>query len=273
MNFHHNHRLLFGAALALFLVLTLFAAVIPALQNQANYKPLPNADPLTESELAGKMSYIANGCVACHTQQVRNIEMDKTWGSRPSLAVDYADMRRTDCWRNTATLKGTERTGPDLTAVGSRQPSQQWHLIHLYNPRAVVPDSIMPSYPWMFKEKRKADESDIVVNVDKKFTRRGGVIVAKQEALDLVDYLLALKQTPLPDGTPVTEFIEQPSSDRSASSAGGESGGVSAKGPDGSALYAANCQACHQSGGTGLPGAFPPLKGSGIVLQESPDTM
>src|SRR5690625_6749307 len=88
MNFHDNHRLLFGTALALFVVLTIGVAIMPALHNQATYQPLPNAEPLSESALAGKMSYIANGCVACHTQQVRNIEMDEIWGDRPSIAAD-----------------------------------------------------------------------------------------------------------------------------------------------------------------------------------------
>jgi len=268
MNFHDNHRLLFGTALALFVVLTIGVAIMPALHNQATYQPLPNAEPLSESALAGKMSYIANGCVACHTQQVRNIEMDEIWGDRPSIAADYAGATRTDLWRNTATLMGTERTGPDLMTIGSRQPSQAWHLIHLYNPRAVVPDSIMPAYPWMFEEKREAEPDDVVVNMENRFKRRGGgVVVAKQEALDLVEYLLSLKHTPLPDGT--ATFIPDP---RRSSSGGDTDTGLSASGPDGSALYAANCQACHQSSGTGLPGAFPPLKDSGIVLQ-SPDTM
>src|SRR5690606_42016152 len=94
--------------------------------------PLPNAEKMSDAARKGKAIYIANGCVACHTQQVRNIEMDKVWGSRPSIAADYADMRRQDIWRNTATLMGTERTGPDLTDVGDRQPSRDWNLGHLY---------------------------------------------------------------------------------------------------------------------------------------------
>lgn len=271
MNFHHNHRLLFGAALALFLILTIVVAIIPALNNQANYEPLPNAEPLSESALAGKMSYIGNGCVACHTQQVRTVEMDKTWGQRPSIAADYAGIGRTDFWRNTATLMGTERTGPDLTAVGSRQPSQAWHLMHLYNPRSVVPDSIMPAYPWMFEHKESPDPSDVVVTIADEFKKRPGTVVAKQEALDLVHYLLSLKQTPLPDGT--VEFLARTSSSSTPGTAGAADSGLAASGPDGGTLYAANCQACHQAGGTGLPGAFPPLKGSKVVLDENPETM
>ena len=94
----------------------------------------PNAEPLSEQAIKGKAIYIANGCVACHTQQVRNVDMDKVWGTRPSIAADYAGNNRTDFWRNTATLMGTERTGPDLTNIGNRQPSIDWNLVHLYNP-------------------------------------------------------------------------------------------------------------------------------------------
>src|SRR5690606_30574008 len=112
---------------------------------------------------------MANGCVACHTQQVRNLDMDKIWGKRPSIAADYAGITRTDFWRNTATLMGTERTGPDLTDIGNRQPSQAWNLLHLYQPRAVVENSIMPAYPWLFEEKDSVGKDDVEVVVPDKY--------------------------------------------------------------------------------------------------------
>lgn len=269
MNFHHNHRFLFGTAFALFLALTLAVAIIPAFQNQANYTPLPGSEPLSGDALAGKMLYVANGCVACHTQQVRNVAMDELWGTRPSIAADYAGIGRTDLWRNTATVMGTERTGPDLTSIGSRQPSSAWHLIHLYNPRAVVSDSIMPAYPWLFEEKEHPDPLDTVLNVPDAFKRGTGKIVAKKEAHQLVAYLLALKQTPLPDGTTSTAFLNQPATPADPKPGGGHE----LVALDGAAAYATNCQACHQSGGTGLPGTFPPLMGSKIVMAESPEAM
>ena len=90
MNIFNNHRLLYGAAFTLFLSLSIVVAILPALENQANNAPLPNAVPLNPSEYAGKQVFIANGCVACHTQQVRNVEMDKMWGKRPGIPADYA---------------------------------------------------------------------------------------------------------------------------------------------------------------------------------------
>nr|MBP9689125.1 cbb3-type cytochrome c oxidase subunit II [Bacteroidia bacterium] len=80
MELFNNHKKLFTTALALFLILTMVVAVFPAINNQKNNAPLPGAKPLTADEFAGKQIYIANGCVACHTQQVRNVDMDKMWG-------------------------------------------------------------------------------------------------------------------------------------------------------------------------------------------------
>lgn len=261
MEFFNNHKKLFLTALGLFLVLTIVVAILPALNNQNDYEPLPGDKPLSEQAFLGKKSYIANGCVACHTQQVRNVEMDKVWGSRPGIPADYAGITRTDLWRNTATLMGTERTGPDLTNIGQRQPSMAWNLLHLYQPRSVVENSIMPSYSWLFKVKDALDEDDVEVIVPDEY-RKGvdGKIVATQEALNLVSYLQSLKQTPLPDGKLPMEFLYQ-KIEKPLVADGDEE-----KQPDGKLLYSVNCMSCHQSNGEGLKGAFPPLKGSPVVL-------
>ena len=261
MEFFNNHKNLFLSALGLFLGLTLIVAILPAMDNQENNAPLPGSVPLSEDAIAGKNLFIANGCVACHTQQVRNVDMDNMWGSRPSVAADYAASTRTDFWRNTATLMGTERTGPDLTDVGNRQPSLAWNLLHLYQPRAVVEKSIMPAYPWLFETKEELTEEDVEVIVPEAY-RKGvdGKIVASKEALQLVAYLQSLKQTPLPDGTPDPEFLykRKMKPDMVA--------GINLDEPDGELLYSKFCQSCHQANGEGLKGAFPPLKGSEIVL-------
>lgn len=261
MDFFNNHKKLFPAALGLFLILTLFVAILPALNNQNNNAPLPGAVALSGDAFLGKNSFIANGCVACHTQQVRNVDMDKVWGSRPGIAADYAGITRTDFWRNTATLMGTERTGPDLTNVGSRQPSLAWNLLHLYQPRAVVEKSIMPAYPWLFDTKNEIAEDDVEVIVPDEYRKRvSGKIVATKEALQLVAYLQSLKQTPLPDGRTSPEFLYK-KQERPVTSNNSEADLL-----DGNSLYANNCQACHQANGEGLKGAFPPLKGSPVVL-------
>ena len=193
--------------------------------------------------------------------------MDKIWGGRPGTAADYAANKRTDIWRNTATLMGTERTGPDLTNIGTRQPSVDWNLVHLYNPRIVVKESIMPAYPWMFTTKTNPAKGDVIVNVPTEYQKgKQGKVVANKEALYLVAYLQSLKQTKLPDGSTAPEFLykreekEQP-------------GAAQKKTVDGAVLYATNCQSCHQANGEGLQGAFPPLKGSPIVLDDNAELM
>ncbi|MBX3253488.1 MAG: cytochrome c [Chitinophagaceae bacterium] len=261
MELFDNHKKLFTTATLLFVGLTWLVAISPAIRNQQNNKPLPAWKEPEQDVVKGKALFIANGCVACHTQQVRNVEMDKVWGSRPSLAADYAGISRTDFWRNTATLMGTERTGPDLTDVGNRQPSKDWNLVHLYNPRIVVKESVMPAYPWLFTIKKEPLEKDVVVNVPEAFlSKKEGKVVAKPEALYLLAYLQSLKQTSLPENKAVPGFL-YPQQKKNA--AGGSPAEEALA--DGQTLYAANCQACHQANGEGLPGAFPPLKGSPVV--------
>lgn len=259
MEYFNNHRNLFSTATLLFVALTLMVAIMPAINNQENNKPLPGTKELTADEWEGKKIYISNGCVACHSQQVRNVDMDRAFGDRPGIAADYAAIRRTDFWRNTATLMGTERTGPDLTNIGKRQPSEAWHLLHLYQPRAVVDKSIMPAYPWLFLEKDSLQPGDVEINVPDKFNKvPGKKIIASKEALQLVAYLKSLKQVPLPDGKKSSPFlygnVTKPGVPKTSTSA-----------PDGSQLYIQHCQSCHQPEGEGLPGAFPPLKGSPVV--------
>jgi cytochrome c oxidase cbb3-type subunit II len=264
MNIFNDHKKLYPAAGALFLLLTFLTAILPALQNQANNGPLPGSKPLTKDEFEGKLVYISEGCVGCHSQQVRNADMDRTFGKRPGMAADYARITRTSIWQNTATLMGTERTGPDLTDVGNRQPSTDWNLMHLFNPRIVVAQSIMPSYEWLFEVKENPLPGDVVLNVPDEFLGgRQGKVVAKQEALLLVKYLQSLKQMPLPGDIKPREFLYKQEQKNTEEQPGAK------EGPDGAALYAANCQSCHQANGEGLKGAFPPLKGSAIVTGEN----
>lgn len=265
MSIFNDHKKLYPIAGLLFLGLTFLTAILPALQNQANNAPLPGTSPLSGDALAGKMVYISEGCVGCHSQQVRNVDMDKQFGSRPGIASDYANITRTSVWQNTATLMGTERTGPDLTDIGNRQPSKEWNLLHLFNPRAVVAQSIMPSYEWLFEEKEYLSAEDVVVNVPARFIKGNGHVVASKKALQLVAYLQSLKQAPLPGETKPPEFLYKKETDQQqTASASGKQTEV-----DGKALYTANCQSCHQENGEGLKGAFPPLKGSTVVAGDN----
>lgn len=275
LNFHQDHKNLVYVSLSVFLLLSILIAVWPAYQLQ-DTQPLPDMPELTEQERSGLHVYVAENCVGCHTQQVRSIEMDKTWGDRPSIASDYYySKKRLDLWRQSPSLLGSERTGPDLTNVGRRQPSMEWHLLHLYNPRIVVKESIMPGYPWLFEEKREDQvlKTDVLVPVPENFMKNKGVkIVAGSRALDLITYLQSLKQSPLP-GENELPFI--PALTRNKRSEGGENSGIEGGSPlpDGEALYMSTCAACHQMDGSGLAGAFPPLAGSPIVNDPDPELL
>lgn len=264
MNIFNNHIRLYVTAGLLFAFLTYLVVVMPAFQNQYNNLPLPGTKPLSGDAKAGKLIYIAEGCVGCHSQQVRNVEMDKMFGSRPGMAADYANIGRTSIWQNTATLMGTERTGPDLTDVGNRQPSKDWNLMHLYHPRSVVPQSIMPSYQWLFEIKANPSKSDVVVSMSAQFLNgKIGKVVATKKALQLIAYIQSLKQTPLPTGIKPGDFLYKKTIIESLNSKGGTASAV------GKTLFEGNCAACHQTNGEGLKGAFPPLKGSPVVTGEN----
>lgn len=267
LNLHKDHRTLVTISFVVFVLLSVFIAVIPAYQMQ-DVSPLPGQAELTDSELKGLNIYVNEGCVTCHTQQVRNIEMDNMWGDRPSIPSDYFySKKRLDVWRQSPSLLGSERTGPDLTNVGVRQPSNQWHLLHLYNPRSVVEESVMPAYPWLFEEKENPTENDVVIPVPSNFLKSDKTkIIATQQVLDLVAYLQSLKQTPLPT-TSNTGFI--PSVRKKETASAGEKSLL----PDGVQLYMQTCAACHQANGSGLAGAFPPLAGSKIVNDKNPELL
>jgi len=174
-----------------------------------------------------------------------------------------------DIWRQSPSLLGSERTGPDLTNVGKRQAGREWHLLHLYNPRIVVKESVMPGYPWLFIEKDESEitDSHVVVPVPEKFAKNPSKkIVASEKALNLVAYLISLKQADI-NGEPEAKFI--PAIKKEATAAATTATNL----PDGAALYTSTCAACHQADGKGLAGAFPPLAGSTIVNDENPEML
>lgn len=272
-DFHKNHKILVLAAFLGFVTLSFLVAVAPAYQMQ-DVEPLPDQAQMTDNERKGLHLYIQEGCVACHTQQVRNIEMDNTWGERPSIPSDYYySKERMDIWRQSPSLLGSERTGPDLTDIGRRQSSEAWHLLHLFNPRSVVGESVMPSYPWLFQvvDSGMVRENDVVVNLPEAYaTPSGTTVIAKEEALQLVAYLQSLKQLKLPDGQ-VEEFI--PALKQIQTEGMSETDKGSVAGINGAQLYKQACAVCHQDNGKGVAGAFPPLAGSPIVNDIDPEFM
>lgn len=159
--------------------------------------PPPGLNPYTQIQAVGREVYIAEGCIYCHSQQPRDAKQApdtaRGWG-RVSVAGDY--------YYDKPHLLGTMRTGPDLFNIAARQPSKDWHLGHLYQPRAYTPGSIMPAYPYLFAVKKPAEvlPADEVVNLPPQFAKPGETVVTTPRAQALVAYLLALDHTysPLP---------------------------------------------------------------------------
>lgn len=176
-------------AAAILAFATVFLVILPGSEIRAADAPA-GLEPYTEAELRGRGHYVDLGCVYCHSQQPRSPEQApdaaRGWG-RASTAADYV--------YDAPHLLGTMRTGPDLLNIGARMPSRAWHLTHLYQPRAITPSSIMPAFPFLFEEKARAEPGDVVVDLPEGFGPEDGVVVARQSALDLVDYLLSLDRT------------------------------------------------------------------------------
>lgn len=183
----NNVVMLVGIPFIIYGVLALFMGALPGWV-LSQTPPAPGVVPLTAQQARGREIYVAEGCSYCHTQQVRPLKQDLVFG-RPSIAGDYAYA--------TPELLGSERNGPDLSNIGSRQPSDVWQYIHLYEPRSLVSNSIMPAYPWLYQIKAHADPGDITVPVPPGYAPTRRVVIATQEAQDLVAYLKSLKQVPL----------------------------------------------------------------------------
>ncbi|HEY7027094.1 MAG TPA: cbb3-type cytochrome c oxidase subunit II [Gemmatimonadales bacterium] len=251
LDFHNNHRLLFGVVLFGFIGLSYLVAIAPAISVHRTTSPLAGSRPLNALERQGLEIYLSEGCVYCHTQQVRPLAQDTLRYGRASVPGDFAWLAPTDVWRQTPRILGSERTGPDLSSIGVRQPSAVWQYIHLFQPRAVTTGSIMPAFPWLFEVKKAPDTGDTVVPIPPAVAPKHGVVIARQEAKALVAYLLSLRQVPL-DGV-------QPAP-----------GTVTRSGDAGAKVFETRCSSCHQPAGQGLPGAFPPLVGDPVVLASDP---
>lgn len=194
--------LMAGAGLIL-LFATMLLVVMPYLQLSSE-PPAEGLKPYSDAALRGRQVYISLGCVYCHSQQPRDpgfslADSKRGWG-RAAVPGDYA--------YDAPHLMGTMRTGPDLFNIGARQPSEDWQLLHLYDPRAAVPGSIMPAYRFLFEVVDRPLAGDRVVKVPVERIRGTGVVIATQEALDLVAYLKSLDHTYPTDALPRTEPSE-----------------------------------------------------------------
>ncbi len=114
--------------------------IVPLFFQDVTNNPVEGMKPRRALELEGRDIYIANGCVGCHSQMIRPFRAETERYGHYSVAGESV-------WDHPF-LWGSKRTGPDLARVGGRY-SDDWHRAHLYNPRNVVPESIMPAYPFL----------------------------------------------------------------------------------------------------------------------------
>lgn len=158
------------------------------------YKDLDRVAPVQPAgEVAeGRRVYIDLGCMYCHSQQVRpprfGADLDRGWGMRRAVARDYIF--------HDPPLLGSMRTGPDLLNIGARQPSREWHHLHLYHPRITSPGSIMPPHPFLYELRTSAERLPIgAVALPKGWTATPAWLLARARAVQLVEYLKSLDHT------------------------------------------------------------------------------
>jgi cytochrome c oxidase cbb3-type subunit II len=258
-----------GGSALVYVVLALLMGVIPGYE-LSKTPAGPGVRPLTPLEAKGRDIYAANGCGYCHTQQVRPLAEDKVFG-RPSAPGDFA--------YQTPELLGSERTGPDLTDVGVRQASEVWQYMHLYNPRSVMPESIMPSFAWMFRVVSAAPPGVTPVPVPPAFASAQGVVIPTPQVEALVAYVLSLKQSPLPVAAarPGSAATQAPAGAQTSGASGAATGAAGTAAIPGAAaishgkdVFTTICAACHQATGKGIPGVFPSLAGNAAVNDADP---
>ena len=178
--------------------------IVPLAFQKDVTEPVKGLRPLTALELEGRDIYIREGCNVCHSQMIRPFRAETERYGHYSVAgeVVYAH----------PFVGGSKRTGPDLARVGGRY-SDEWHRAHLYNPRDVVPESVMPAYRWLFENtldgKHTGDKMHAlrVVGVpytDADIAGAEAAVAGKPEVEAMVAYLQHLG-TVIPRNTPISK--------------------------------------------------------------------
>ena len=168
------------------------AEIVPLMYQAEAIEPLPGVKPYPPLELAGRDVYIREGCYNCHSQMVRTLRFETERYGHYSLAGESVYDRPFQ-W-------GSKRTGPDLARVGGRY-SDDWHRVHLINPRDVVPESNMPSFPWLAE--REIDGAQVAERMralkalgdpytDEQIARAAADVAGKTELDAVVAYLQGL---------------------------------------------------------------------------------
>lgn len=190
-----NHEIIeknMGLMIVLIIVAISFGAlaeVVPLFFSKEVNEPVAGLKPHNALQLEGRDIFIREGCNVCHTQMIRPFRAETERYGHYSVAGEHV-YEHPFLW-------GSKRTGPDLARVGGRY-SDAWHKAHLHNPRDVVPESIMPSYPWLFEnkvnasmtpKKMKAMQTLGVPYTDDEIANATSMVEGKTEIEALVAYL------------------------------------------------------------------------------------
>jgi cytochrome c oxidase cbb3-type subunit 2 len=168
------------------------AEIVPLFWQDAVVKPVEGLRPLTALELEGRDIYIREGCVGCHSQMIRPLRSETQRYGHYSVSGEMV--------YDHPFLFGSKRTGPDLARVGGRY-SDEWHRVHLIDPRAVVPESNMPGFPWLAKRELTGEHTPTklralrtlgVPYTDADIEGAAALVEGKKEIVALIAYLQQL---------------------------------------------------------------------------------
>ncbi|MFM2059461.1 MAG: hypothetical protein RLY71_3846 [Pseudomonadota bacterium] len=150
--------------------------IVPLFFQHSTTEPVENLKPYTALQLTGRDVYLREGCYNCHSQMIRPFRAEELRYGKFSVAGEYVYDHPFQ-W-------GSKRTGPDLHRVGGKY-SDQWHIVHLNNPRDLVPESNMPAYPWLAQAKLVPED----VTAKMKGLRKVGVPYTDDEITKAPDEL------------------------------------------------------------------------------------
>ncbi len=198
------------AVVAVFMFLGSYFTMVVPLTDATLYVPTKDAKPYTEMEMRGRQIYLQEGCVYCHTQQVRNLleetqrygmgeeETFKRFGIR--ALIQAPPSQPGEFVYDSPHFLGTRRAGPDLARVGGKYDNT-WHLNHFRDPRSTSPGSLMPAYTWLF-DKAGQPTPDAVALVAY-IQKLGNGIKWREEGVEQVKKLQA--QAGIQTNSPVAE--------------------------------------------------------------------
>ncbi len=181
--------------IVLIIVVVLFGGlveIVPLFFQKSTTQPLEGVKPHTALQVAGRDIYVREGCYNCHSQMIRPFRAETMRYGHYSVAGESVYDHPFQ-W-------GSKRTGPDLARVGGRY-SDEWHRVHLINPRDLVPESNMPAYPWLEKSmvnpaqmapRMKALRTVGVPYTDEEIAKAAGEVKGKTELDALIAYLQGL---------------------------------------------------------------------------------